>query len=278
MKFLKVHGIGNDFVLMDYLAGVPDLDWPQLAQKMCDRHFGIGADGLVLIQPSNTADIQMRIFNPDGSEAEMCGNAIRCVARYVYQRNLVPKRLIKVETLAGLRIPEIIENAQGQVTGVKVDMGEPILDPVKIPMLILNERIINYPLQFTGGELMITAVSMGNPHCITFVSNLDKIPFFEWGPKLEVHPLFPKKTNVEFVEVLNPNEVRMRVWERGASETLACGTGACAVGVAGFLNNLTNRKITVHLPGGDLQIEWAENGRVYKTGPAQEVFTGNWLD
>lgn len=277
MDFLKVHGIGNDFVLMNYLKGAPDLNWPELAQKMCDRHFGIGADGLVLLLPSTTADLRMRIFNPDGSEAEMCGNAIRCVARYVYQRNLVGNRLIKVETMAGLRLPEIITNDQGEFTGVKVDMGEPILDPVQIPMSVINENIVNYPLQFSGGELMITAVSMGNPHCITFVSKLDKVPFFDWGPKLEVHPLFPKKTNVEFVEVLNSNEVRMRVWERGAAETLGCGTGACAVGVAGFLNHLTNRKITVHLPGGDLQIEWAENGRVYMTGPAEEVFTGTWL-
>lgn len=277
MDFLKVHGIGNDFVLMNYLKGAPDLDWPELAQKMCDRHFGIGADGLVLLLPSTAADLKMRIFNPDGSEAEMCGNAIRCVARYVYQRNLVSNRLIKVETLAGLRIPEIVTNDQGEFAGVKVDMGEPILDPAQIPMSVINENIVNYPLQFSGGELMITAVSMGNPHCITFVSKLDKVPFFDWGPKLEVHPLFPKKTNVEFVEVLNPNEVRMRVWERGAAETLGCGTGACAVGVAGFLNHLTNRQITVHLPGGDLQIEWAENGHVYMTGPAEEVFTGTWL-
>ncbi len=278
MDFLKVHGIGNDFVLMDYLNGAPDLAWPQLSQKMCDRHFGVGADGLVLLLPSATADLKMRIFNPDGSEAEMCGNAIRCVARYVYQRNLVTGRSIKVETLAGLRIPEIVTNDQGEFAGVKVDMGEPILDPVQIPMSVINENIVNYPLQFSGGELMITAVSMGNPHCITFVSKLDKVPFFDWGPKLEIHPLFPKKTNVEFVEVLNPNEVRMRVWERGAAETLGCGTGACAVGVAGFLNHLTNRRITVHLPGGDLQIEWADNGRVYMTGPAEEVFTGTWLD
>jgi diaminopimelate epimerase len=278
MEFIKVHGIGNDFVLMNYLTGMPDLNWPELSRKICDRHFGVGADGLVLILPSKTADIQMRVFNPDGSEAEMCGNAIRCVARFVYQRGLITDRLIKVETLAGLRSPEVIENEQGDITGVKVDMGEPILEPVNIPMSVVNERIVNYPLQFTGGELMITAVSMGNPHCITFVSNLNKVPFFEWGPKLEVHPLFPRKTNVEFVEIKNPNEVRMRVWERGAGETLACGTGACAVGVAGYLNNLTNRKITVHLPGGDLQIEWAENGRVYMTGPAEEVFTGNWLE
>lgn len=277
MEFLKIHGIGNDFVLMDYLKGAPDMAWPELAQKMCDRHFGIGADGLVLLLPSYVADLRMRIFNPDGSEAEMCGNAIRCVARYVYQRSLVSGRLIKVETLAGLRIPEIITNDQGEFAGVKVDMGEPILDPVQIPMSVINENIVNYPLQFAGGELMITAVSMGNPHCITFVSKLDKVPFFDWGPKLEFHPLFPRKTNVEFVEVLNPNEVRMRVWERGAAETLGCGTGACAVGVAGVLNNLTNRRITVHLPGGDLQIEWAENGRVYMTGPAEEIFTGNWL-
>ena len=278
MEFLKVHGIGNDFVLMDYLKGAPDLAWPELAQKMCDRHFGIGADGLVLLLPSTEADLRMRIFNPDGSGAEMCGNATRCVARYVYQRNLVSSRLIQVETLAGLRIPEIVTNDQGEFAGVKVDMGEPILNPVQIPMSVNNENIVNYPLQFSGGELMITAVSMGNPHCVTFVSQLDKVPFFDWGPKLEVHPLFPRKTNVEFVEVLNPKEVRMRVWERGAAETLGCGTGACAVGVAGVLNNLTNRRITVHLPGGDLQIEWAENSHVYMTGPAEEVFTGTWLE
>ncbi|MGI6649109.1 MAG: diaminopimelate epimerase [Bacillota bacterium] len=278
MQFIKVHGIGNDFVLMDFLQGAPERDWPQLAQQICNRHFGVGADGLVLIHPSTTAHIRMQVFNPDGSEAEMCGNAIRCVARYVYQRQLVNELFIKVETLAGLRIPEIILNDQGDLAGVKVDMGKPILDPTLIPMSILGEKVVNHPLQFAGDELMITAVSMGNPHCITYVSDLDKTPFYDWGPKLETHPLFPKKTNVEFVEVLNPQEVRMRVWERGAGETLACGTGACAVGVASFLNGLTERLITVHLPGGDLQIEWAENGRVYMTGPAQEVFIGNWLE
>ncbi|NLK50947.1 MAG: diaminopimelate epimerase [Syntrophomonadaceae bacterium] len=277
MQFLKVHGIGNDFILIDRLQTSEEKNWPELARQMCDRHFGVGADGLVLILPSTTADLCMRVFNPDGSEAEMCGNAIRCVARYVYQNKLVAGIFIRVETLAGLRVPEVILDGQGQCKGVKVDMGEPILDPVRIPMSVVSEKIVNYPLQFSGGELMITAVSMGNPHCITYVSDLEKVPFYEWGPRLETHPLFPQKTNVEFVEVINPQEVRMRVWERGAGETLACGTGACAVGVASYLNGLTERKITVHLPGGDLQIEWAENGHVYMTGPAQEIFNGIWL-
>ena len=273
MKFTKMHGLGNDFVMVDCFEEQLSVDLAQLSRKICDRHFGIGADGLVLILPSETADIGMRIFNPDGSEPEMCGNAIRCFARYVYEHNIVSKQIMRVETLAGLIVPELVMNGE-KVISVKVDMGEPRLDREQIPMAGMAGKVVNEPVTVAGTTYNVTCVSMGNPHCITFVPDTGNVPISEVGPKIETHRLFPKKTNVEFVQVLNNNEVNMRVWERGAGETLACGTGACATGVACVLNNLTAREIIVHLTGGDLQIEWADNNHVYMTGPAEYVFTG----
>ncbi|SHJ96204.1 diaminopimelate epimerase [Desulforamulus aeronauticus] len=276
MLFTKVHGLGNDFILVN--AGIgerfPD-DYATLAKEMCDRKFGIGADGLVLLLDSGVADVRMRIINSDGTEAEMCGNAIRCVAQYLYEHNIVRKEQIKVETLAGIIVPQVILK-NGMVEAIKVDMGEPRLQRAEIPMVGEAGQVVNDTLEVDGQKFYITAVSMGNPHCVIFVEDIASIPLHMIGPRIEYHPAFPKKTNVEFVQVLNPQEVRMVVWERGAGPTLACGTGACAVAVAGVLNGLTEKKVTVHLPGGPLQIEWADNGKVYMTGPAREVFHGEY--
>ncbi|MCL6560499.1 MAG: diaminopimelate epimerase, partial [Firmicutes bacterium] len=250
-------------------------DCSTLAREMCDRRFGIGADGLVLLLDSGVADVRMKIINSDGSEAEMCGNAIRCVAKYLYEHGIVRKDEIKVETLAGIMVPQIIHN-NGEVSAVRVDMGVPRLARTEIPMLGPDGQVVNEPLEVAGQTFNVTAVSMGNPHCVIFVPDVAAVPLSEIGPLLETHPSFPRKTNVEFVQVVNPREVRMVVWERGAGPTMACGTGACAVAVAGVLNGYTEKKVTVHLPGGPLLIEWADNGRIFMTGPAEEVFNGEY--
>ncbi len=277
MKFTKVHGLGNDFILVDAIANPLTVDPAELAIKVCDRHLGIGADGLVLILPSTVADVRMRIFNPDGSEPEMCGNVIRCFAKYVFERGIVSQPRINVETLAGIRIPEVrVEN--GQVTAVRVDMGEPQLKPSQVPVNVTGEQAVAVPLEVNGARVEFTAVSMGNPHCVIFVPEASQAPLTTIGPVMENHQLFPQRTNVEFVQVANRRDVIMRVWERGAGVTMACGTGACAVGVAGVLNGYTDRLITVHLDGGDLEIEWsAENNHVYMTGPAAIVFEGDYF-
>jgi len=271
-----VHGLGNDFILVNCFEEKLDLaQMPELAVKACNRYFGIGADGLVLLLPSDLADIQMRIFNSDGSEPEMCGNGIRCAAKYIYEHNMIKKDKIRVETLAGIIIPELIIE-QDSVKSVRVDMGAPRLERLEIPMEGLPGKVISEPLQVGSVVYHVTAVSMGNPHCVIFVPDADKVPLHDIGPCIESHHSFPRKTNVEFIQVLNRDEVRMKVWERGAGETLACGTGACAALVASVLNGLTGREVLVHLKGGDLFIEWAENNHVYMTGPAVEVFTGEY--
>lgn len=279
MDFVKMHGLGNDFVFINLMDRVELPDFTDLAIKTCDRRFGVGADGLVAILPSDKADVKMRIFNPDGSEPEMCGNAIRCFAKYVYEENIIKKDTIKVETLAGIIVPQVLTE-NGKVLNIKVDMGKPRLNPQEVPVAVSGEQAIKHPIdvQHTNENLTFTAVSMGNPHCIIFVNDLEKVDFYNLGPELEKHPLFPRKTNVEFVQVISPDEVKVKVWERGAGETLACGTGACAVAVAGKLNNLTNSEVKVNLPGGQLIIQWAENGHVYMTGPATKVFTGTLSD
>jgi len=276
LRFTKVHGLGNDFILVDAAVEkeLPE-DPAGLAVQVCDRHFGIGADGLVLIKPGDKADIAMRIINSDGSEAEMCGNAIRCVARYAYERGLVNKTVLQVETAAGIMVPELVmEN--GKVKAVRVDMGEPRLERGEIPMTGPAGRVVNEPLQAGEDSFHVTAVSMGNPHCVIFVPDASSVALNTLGPRLEMHPAFPRKTNVEFVQVLNDKELRMRVWERGAGPTMACGTGACASAVAAALNGHTGRKVRVHLRAGALDIEWAEDNHVYMTGPAEEVFTGEY--
>ena len=262
MQFTKVHGQGNDFVLVNGFAEHIH-DYRQAAITVCDRHFGIGADGLAIILPSQKADFQMRIFNSDGSEAEMCGNVTRCVARYVYEHGLTTKTKIELETLAGIIKPELIFDA-GEIKTVRVDMGLP------------QEQAINVDIALPGQTVQATCVSMGNPHCIVFVEDMSTIDIAAIGPMIEVYPLFPKKTNVEFVQVINDCELRMRVWERGAGITMACGTGASATLVAAVLNGKTSRAVTLHLDGGDLQVEWGADDHVYMSGPAIEVFHGEY--
>lgn len=276
MNFTKVHGLGNDFILINcFVEKVNHKNFPSLAVKMCDRHFGIGADGLVLLLPSEVADVRMRIFNSDGSEAEMCGNAIRCVAKYLYEHGIVKRDKVKVETLAGIIVPEIIAG-NGPVNVVRVDMGQPRLERSEIPMTGPPGQVVNEPLEVYGSIYHVTAVSMGNPHCVIFVPDVEQVALHTVGPLIENHRAFPRRTNVEFIQVLNRDEVKMKVWERGAGETMACGTGACATAVACALNGHTGRKVTVRLKGGDLLIAWAEDNHVYMTGPAEEVFTGEY--
>lgn len=277
MLFTKVHGLGNDFVLVNLNEekNLPG-DLAGLAVKVCHRNFGVGADGLVLIGPGKDADLAMQIINSDGSVAEMCGNAIRCVAKYAYEHKLVDKTKMTVETGAGIMVPElIIEN--DTVVAVRVDMGAPGLEREQIPMTGPAGKVINEPLAAGDHVFHITMVSMGNPHCVIFVPDVAVVPLEDWGRIVETHPAFPRKTNVEFVQVLNDKEVRMRVWERGAGPTMACGTGACATAVASVLNGHTGKNVRVHLYAGALDIEWAGDNHLYMTGPAEEVFTGNYL-
>jgi len=276
MQFTKVQGQGNDFVVIDGSKEIVT-DYNKAAIQVCDRHFGIGADGFVIILPSKSADFRMRIFNSDGSEAEMCGNVTRCVARYVYEHGLTEKTKITLETLAGIIIPELIIK-EGAIETVRVDMGEPRLERALIPMTG-DDRLqaIGVSLAVSGHTFEATCVSMGNPHCVIFVDDLDLIDLEIVGPQLEKHSFFPKKTNVEFVQVLGSQEMRMRVWERGAAVTLACGTGASATLVAAVLNKKTDRQALLHLDGGDLFVEWADNNHVFMSGPAVEVYTGNYL-
>lgn len=273
MDFTKMHGLGNDFIIMEAPSWEEAGHYQTHASLLCHRNFGIGADGLIITGPDPELDIFMRIFNPDGSEPEMCGNGIRCVARYAYDHGLIKTNHIRVKTLAGPRFPELIINNQ-QVEAIKVDMGEPELKRENIPVRGEGSNI-GIRLQVDNKEFVATAVSMGNPHCIILVDEMDKTLVGTWGPLLEVHEMFPARTNVEFVQVINNEEIIMSVWERGTGLTLACGTGACASLVASVLNNKTCRKATVHLSGGDLLIEWSQtDNHVYMTGPAVEVFTG----
>ncbi len=273
MKFTKMHGLGNDYIFALNMHN--ELQNPAiLAQKISDRHFGIGSDGLVLIMPSETADIKMRIFNADGSEAEMCGNAVRCVGKYVYENGIIKKERITLETLAGIKILEL-RTADGKVSAVRVDMGEPVLEASRIPVVSSKDRFVDEPVEITGKVFNVTCVSMGNPHAVIFTDDVDELPLHIYGPQLENHKIFPKRTNVEFIRVISRDRVQMRVWERGSGETLACGTGACASVVAAVTNGLCDRRVSVMLPGGELLIEWDEtSGHVYKTGPAVRVFDG----
>lgn len=277
LAFTKMQGIGNDFVVADcLLSGAPSPDQIQAASvRLCDRKFGIGGDGVLLILPSQSADFTMRMFNPDGSESEMCGNGIRCFAKYVFDRGYTDKRTITVETGAGVLTLEL-EVTDGKVGQVRVDMGPPYLERSEIPMAAgAPGRVVAEEVTVAGEKLAITAVSMGNPHAVFFVAPATDDLINSLGPVLEKHEQFPRRTNVHAVEVLGRGEVRMLTWERGAGRTLACGTGACAVAVASALNGKTDRKVLAHLPGGDLLIEWSDaDNHVYMTGPAAEVFDG----
>lgn len=273
MKFTKMHGIGNDYVYVNCFE--ESVKNPaEVSKFVSDRHFGIGSDGLILISPSAISDFRMNIYNADGSQAEMCGNGIRCVAKYVYDYGLTDKTDISVETLAGIKYLRLqVEN--GKVASVEVNMGAPILEPKEIPVAVEESPVVNVPVEVKGKIYHMTCVSMGNPHAIIFMNNVKDLDIEAIGPYFENHTVFPKRTNTEFVEVLDRNTVNMRVWERGSDETLACGTGACATTVACILNDKTENEVTVHLLGGDLKIRWdREANQVYMTGPATVVFDG----
>ena len=273
MKFTKMHGIGNDYVYVNCFE--ESVKNPaEVSKFVSDRHFGIGSDGLILISPSAIADFRMNIYNADGSQAEMCGNGISCVAKYVYDYGLTDKTEISVETLAGIKYLRLqVEN--GKVASVEVNMGAPILEPKEIPVAVEESPVVNVPVEVKGKIYHMTCVSMGNPHAIIFMNNVKDLDIEAIGPYFENHTVFPKRTNTEFVEVLDRNTVNMRVWERGSDETLACGTGACATTVACILNDKTENEVTVHLLGGDLKIRWdREANQVYMTGPATVVFDG----
>ena len=275
IKFTKMQGLGNDYVYIDNIHKKID-DLSCLAKLMSNRHFGIGSDGIILIEKSNIADFKMRMFNQDGSEAEMCGNGIRCVGKFVYDKGLTNKTKITIETLAGIKKLEL-NVKEKQVETVKVDMGEPILEANLIPVLSNENPVKDLRIKAKDREFVFTCVSMGNPHAVTIVKDVSNFEVEKYGKEIETNTLFPNKTNVEFVEIKDSNNIKMRVWERGAGETLACGTGACASVVACSLNKLTSRNVTVELLGGKLQIEWNEkDNHVYMTGPAVTVFDGEW--
>lgn len=275
VRFVKMHGLGNDFIVLEGVTRpLPEVDWGRAARALCRRRFGVGADGLILVLPSDKVDFRMREFNPDGSEAEACGNGLRCFAKFVYEHGLTERTEIEVETLGGIVKPSLKVEG-GKVVSVRVDMGPPRLKPSEIPAKVEGESTVDVPIEVDGETVRATLVSMGNPHCVLFVESVDNAPVHDLGPKLEHHPLFPKRTNVEFVEVVSASELRMRVWERGAGETLACGTGACVSLVAASLKGKAGRRAKVRLLGGDLLVEWSErDGHVYLEGPAEEIFRG----
>jgi diaminopimelate epimerase len=274
MKFTKMQGAGNDYVYVNCFEERVD-NPTELAIKVSNRNFGIGSDGLILIMPSDKADVRMRMFNSDGSESEMCGNGIRCVAKYAYDHGIVSKQEISAETGAGILTLRLFANDRDKVEKVRVNMGKPRLTRGEIPMTgEAGAKVIGAPLNILHTTFQITCASMGNPHCVIFVDDVESFQVEKYGPLIENHDLFPRRTNVEFVQIISRTEVRQRTWERGAGETLACGTGASAVCVAGVLNGLTEKKILNHLSGGDLELEWAEDGNIYMTGPAVEVFSG----
>lgn len=288
MKFTKMHGAGNDYVYVNCFDEAVPRDISKLASAISDRHTGVGGDGLILICPSEVADARMRMFNADGSEAEMCGNGVRCVAKYVYDHGIARKNELTIETGRGV-LTLAVEVAAGKVSQVRVDMGEPILEAEKIPTTLSGPRVVDQPLPAIAGvspgewiarsglDPRMTCVSMGNPHLMLYCRDVAKVPLETVGPPLEHAALFPRRINVHFVEVHRPGEVTMRTWERGSGITLACGTGACAVCVAGVLSGRSDRQILAHLPGGDLRLEWsADNNHVFMTGPAAEVFSGEY--
>ena len=273
MKFTKMEGLGNDYVYVNCFRETVD-NPSEVAKKVSDRHFGIGSDGLILIRPSGVADFRMDMYNADGSQAEMCGNGIRCVAKYVYDYGLTDKTSISIETLAGIKYLDL-QVTDGKVSLITVNMGSPELVPDKIPVISDSKRVVDEPIEVDGTTYKMTCVSMGNPHCIVFVEDTASFPLETVGPLFENHERFPKRVNTEFIQLLDRKTVNMRVWERGSGETLACGTGACASAVACILNGLTEDEITLHLLGGDLIVRWdQEKNLVYMTGPARVVFDG----
>lgn len=288
MKFTKMHGCGNDYIYVNgFEEHIPQEKKAELVRKMSDRHFGIGGDGVIFINPSDAADFEMEMYNADGSRAEMCGNGIRCVAKYVYDKGLTDKTRISIVSAGMIKYLDLtIKRSEtdrlntgltgrGEVTEVRVNMGSPILEPALIPVEAAGEQVVNEPIEVQGKEYRITCVSMGNPHAVVFMEGVQELDLEKIGPDFENHKRFPKRTNTEFVEVIDKHTVFMRVWERGTGETLACGTGCCATAVACVLNGLTDAAITVKLLGGELQIEWdREKNLIFMTGPAKTVFEG----
>ena len=275
IRFTKMHGISNDYIYINCMSSLPD-NLSDLSIEMSNRHTGVGGDGIILICPSQVADFKMRIFNADGSEAEMCGNGSRCVGKYVYDNGLTDKTDITLETLAGIK--EFHLNVvDGYVSTVRVNMGHPILKASLIPVVYDGQEMLEAEVATSSGSVGITAVSMGNPHGVIFSDDIDKLNIAGIGRELETHPIWPERANIEFVKVMSRREIAMRVWERGSGETMACGTGACAAAVASVLTGRTDRKVTVHLKGGDLSIEWdSADNNVYMTGPAETVFIGKY--
>ncbi|MCI9177719.1 MAG: diaminopimelate epimerase [Clostridia bacterium] len=277
MMFYKMQGLGNDYVYLDCTKEKEPKKPEQLARMISNRNFGVGSDGLILICESSIADLKMRMFNSDGSEAQMCGNGIRCVAKLVYELGLIKSHTVQIETIAGIK--ELRLNlAGGKVRTVTVDMGEPILTPEEIPIEINKKENSVVQIQIKQKEFNATCVSMGNPHAVIFVDNVEKFEVEKYGSILETHPIFPQKANIEFAQIIDRKTIKMRVWERGAGETLACGTGACATLVAAVLNEKTDQKVRIELLGGNLEIEWKEDNHIYMTGPAVTVFKGEWIN
>lgn len=278
MRFTKMQGLGNDYVYVD-AAKETVRDPAEVARRVSDRRFGIGSDGLILIHPPSSpsvADFRMEMYNADGSRGEMCGNGLRCIAKYVYDHGIARRTSLRAETDAGVKQVEVIVEG-GKAVGATIDLGPPRLDRAEIPMAGPPGRVVGERLRAADRDLVVTCVSMGNPHCVTFVDDPESYPVEVVGPAVERHPSFPRRTNVEFVKVLSPREAVQRTWERGSGETLACGSGACAVAVAGRLNGLLGPDVTVHLRGGDLRVRWeGEGAPVRMTGPAVEVFSGEW--
>ena len=277
IKFTKMQGLGNDYVYIDAIHQNINQESSSLAQFVSNRNFGVGSDGLILICKSEVADFKMRMFNSDGSEAEMCGNGIRCVGKFVYDKSLTDKTEVSIETLAGIKVLQL-NVKDGKVETVRVDMGEPILEPDKIPVISTENPVTNLVATAEGKDFTFTCVSMGNPHAITIVEDVQNFDVNKYGKVLEIDKQFPKRINVEFAQIVDEENIKMRVWERGAGETLACGTGACATAVACYLNGYTKRNVAIELLGGKLFIEWnKENNHVYMTGPAVTVFEGELL-
>ncbi len=276
LNFTKMTGLGNDYIYIDCTDGTKIKNIKELTQKLSDRHFGIGSDGLILIYNSDNdnADYKMRIFNSDGTEAEMCGNGIRCVAKLIHDKNLSKKDKISIETLSGIKKVKLLEDENGKCNEVIVDMGEPIFQDKNIPYSVYEPFNKDLDIDVNEEKMRFTVVSMGNPHAITFVENIDDLNIEKYGPIIEKNPIFPNKTNVEFVEIIDKNNIKVRVWERGVGETFACGTGACAAVVASGLNGYTGENVTVDLPGGKLQIEWGKDNHIYMQGTATKVFDG----
>lgn len=276
--FTKMEGLGNDFIFIDDRQQeiATHFSYKELAIRLCNRRFGIGGDGLIVISNSATSDLKFRIFNSDGSEAQMCGNGMRCFGKYARAKGITDKTRFTVETLAGVITPEILFTDSGEIDSVRVDMGEPVLQTSKIPFTSKNETAVSEEIKTSAGSIPVTTVSMGNPHAVIFVDDVNKAPVTSIGPEIEKSSLFPEKTNVEFVEVVSRTELKMKVWERGAGVTLACGTGACASVVAAILNDKTENRVTIELDGGSLDIEWdRKTNHIYKTGPAELVFEGS---